>query len=93
MQITIIVLMMLYYHCFFVLLLPNLGCELCVCVCVCVCVLLEFELRAYTSPLFVLGFLKIGLTNYLSGLVLNCKPSDLCLLSSWDYRCKPLAPG
>jgi hypothetical protein len=31
--------------------------------------------------------------NYLSGLALNRDPPDLCLLSSWDYRREPLAPG
>jgi hypothetical protein len=31
--------------------------------------------------------------NYLPGLASNHDPPDFCLLSSWDYRCEPLAPG
>jgi hypothetical protein len=31
--------------------------------------------------------------NYLPGLALNSDPPDLCLLSSWDYRDEPPAPG
>jgi hypothetical protein len=31
--------------------------------------------------------------NYLSGLASNCDPPDLCLLSSYDYRCEPLVPA
>jgi hypothetical protein len=51
------------------------------------------ELRALTlshstSPIFV----RV-LQNYLPGLASNHDPPDLCLLSSWDYRCEPLAPG
>jgi hypothetical protein len=30
---------------------------------------------------------------YLSGLASNCNPPDLCLVSSYDYRHEPLAPG
>jgi hypothetical protein len=50
------------------------------------------ELRAHLVPLhqpfffFVIGFFKTGSLNYLPLLALNCDPSDLCLLSSWDYR-------
>jgi hypothetical protein len=33
------------------------------------------------------------LRNYLPGLGLNHDPSDLCLLSSWDYRREPPASG
>jgi hypothetical protein len=31
--------------------------------------------------------------NYLPWLALNCDPPDLCLLSSWDYRCEPPVSG
>jgi hypothetical protein len=31
--------------------------------------------------------------NYLPRLALNLDPSDLCLLSSWDYSIEPPAPG
>jgi hypothetical protein len=31
-----------------------------------------------------------GVTNFLPGMALNCNPPDLCLLSSWGYRHKPL---
>jgi hypothetical protein len=31
--------------------------------------------------------------SYLPRLALNLDPPDLCLLSSWDYRCEPLAPS
>jgi hypothetical protein len=30
--------------------------------------------------------------NYLPGLALSHEPTDLCLLSSWDYRHEPLVP-
>jgi hypothetical protein len=36
---------------------------------------------------------EIGSQNYLPRLALNWDPPDLCLLSSWDYRCEPSAPG
>jgi hypothetical protein len=35
-----------------------------------------------TSPIFVKGFLRLSLANYLSGLALNCNPPDLYVLSS-----------
>jgi hypothetical protein len=34
-------------------------------------------------------WLRWGLTNFLPRLTLNCDPSDLHLLSSWFYRCRP----
>jgi hypothetical protein len=53
---------------------------------------LGLELRAFTlshstSPIFVKGFSKYGLKNYLPGLASNLlipdpDPPDLCLLSS-----------
>jgi hypothetical protein len=53
-----------------------------------------FELGAYTLSHFCDYFFKIGsgLLNNVSGLALNHNPADLCLLSSWDYRCESLAP-
>jgi hypothetical protein len=56
-------------------------------------VVLGFELRAFTSPIFVKGFSRWGLANYLSRLALNFNPPDLCLLSCQYYRHEPLAPG
>jgi hypothetical protein len=35
-----------------------------------------------TSPIFVKGFLRQGLTNYLPGLASKLDPPALCLLSS-----------
>jgi hypothetical protein len=37
-------------------------------------------------------FLSWGLVNCLLG-GLYCDPPDLCLLSSWDYRCEPSVPS
>jgi hypothetical protein len=31
--------------------------------------------------------------NYWPGLASNHNPSDLCLMSSYNYRCEPLAPA
>jgi hypothetical protein len=44
-----------------------------------------------TSPFFVMGFFKMGSQELFVGAGL--KPPDLCLLSSWDYRREPPAPG
>jgi hypothetical protein len=41
----------------------------------------------------MLGISTQGLSNYLPRLALNRDPPDLCLLSSWDYRREPPAPG
>jgi hypothetical protein len=59
-------------------------------------VVLGLELRTFTlshstSPIFVKGFSRQGLANYLLRLASNCDPPDLCLLSSWDYRHEPPA--
>jgi hypothetical protein len=43
-----------------------------------------------TSPFLWWIFFEIG---SLGTLCLGCDPPDLCLLSSWDYRCEPLLPG
>jgi hypothetical protein len=56
------------------------------------------ELRAFTlshstRPFFEGFFSRLGLANYLSRLASNCDPPDLCLLSSWDYRCELSVPG
>jgi hypothetical protein len=61
-------------------------------------VVLGLELRAFTlghstSPIFVKGFSRDGLTNYLARLDLNHDPPNLCLLSSQDYRREPLVLG
>jgi hypothetical protein len=61
-------------------------------------VVLGLELRAFTlshstSPVFVKGFLRWGLLNYLPGLALYSDPPDLCLLSSQDYRCEHQHPA
>jgi hypothetical protein len=54
------------------------------------------ELRVYilsqaTSPFFCDG---LGLNRtILQGLVSNCDPPDLCLLSSYNYKHEPPAPG
>jgi hypothetical protein len=42
---------------------------------------------------FALVIWTWGLTNYFSGLASNCDPPNLSLPSSYDYRCKPPAPG
>jgi hypothetical protein len=44
------------------------------------------------QPCFAFCIFQIGVANYLPGLVLNHNPPDLCLLSSWDYRCEPQVP-
>jgi hypothetical protein len=49
-----------------------------------------------TPPALFLGrffFLNRVSQNYLPRLALNLDPPDLCLLSSYDYRREPPAPG
>jgi hypothetical protein len=53
----------------------------CVCVCVCVCMYVCWV------------FSRQGLVSHLSRQASNPDPPDLCLLSSWDYRPKPLGSG
>jgi hypothetical protein len=53
---------------------------------------LGFELRAYTLSHSASPFFEIG-SHYLPRLASNHDPLDLCLLSSWNYRREPLAPG
>jgi hypothetical protein len=57
-------------------------------------VVLVFELRTYTlsfstSPFFVLCIFETGSLELFPRLALNRDPPDLCLLSTWDYRCEP----
>jgi hypothetical protein len=59
-------------------------------------VVVGFELRAYTlshsaSPFLMMTFFEIGFLELFAWLALNRNPPDLCLLSSQDYRCEPLA--
>jgi hypothetical protein len=44
--------------------------------------LLGFELRAYTSPFFVMSFFEIGSRELFARAGFEPDPSDLCLLSS-----------
>jgi hypothetical protein len=44
------------------------------------------------NPFFVLGIFEVG-SRFLPILVLNLAPPDFCLLSIWDYRREPPAPG
>jgi hypothetical protein len=45
------------------------------------------------SPFFVKAFSRQGLENYLPQLASNSDPSDLCLLSNYDYKQEPPTPG
>jgi hypothetical protein len=71
---------------------------LCVCVCVCVCVVQGLHLEPlHQSFLCVCVCVRVFWNRvsqkYLPGLASNHNPPDLCLLSSQDYRHKPLAPS
>jgi hypothetical protein len=37
--------------------------------------------------------LRWGLVNFLPGVAWKHDLPDLCLSSSWDYRCEPLVPS
>jgi hypothetical protein len=58
---------------------------------------LGFELRAFTlshsTTLFVLGVFEIGSCKLFAWAGFVRDPPDLCLLSSYDYRCEPPVPS
>jgi hypothetical protein len=53
-----------------------------------------YHLIYSVSPFIVMDFFGDRVSQTIcQGLVSNCYPLDLCLLSHWDYRCEPLVPG
>jgi hypothetical protein len=66
------------------------------CVCVCVCGTgawtQGFHFEPLCKPFLWWVFSRQSLMNYFPGLASNDDPSDLCLLSSLDHRCKPPVP-
>jgi hypothetical protein len=47
---------------------------------------------ATPSALFCEGFFEIGSLKLFAQVGSKPRSPDLCLLSSWDYRCEPLVP-